>query len=136
MNFRRLTVRMKKVAGNLDRQTARLLSLVTTAVGTNLVTDTPVDTGFARGNWRPSINAPLLSPQSALDPTGGATIAKIAAIGKVARPGDVVIITNNTPYIGSLNAGSSPQAPAGYISSAVSKGLAQGVTLFAGGFKL
>jgi hypothetical protein len=90
-------------------------------------TGTPVDTGFARANWRPSINAPASSPISFLDPTGKATISRIIIVGLRWQVGDVFYITNRTPYIGALNAGHSPQAPAGFVQRAAKAGLATGI---------
>lgn len=83
---------------------------------------TPVDTGLARGNWQVTKGAP------AQDVVGlrslGSMLASAAA--KLAGPikGSLVYITNNLPYIGRLNAGSSTQAPSGFIEAALRKAIA------------
>lgn len=84
----------------------------------NLTEATPVDTGFARANWVPSIGAP--SAETSL----GAQEAGIAAmIGYTASQGPA-FVTNNVPYIGALNAGSSTQAPSGFVEQAIERAVA------------
>ncbi len=116
--------RLGQIANGLERGAARLLGEMAKEVGERLVIATPVDTGFARANWRPSINAPAEVPVSQLDATGAATIAKITTVGRRARAGDTIFITNNAPYIGALNAGSSPQAEAKFVEKAIKDGRA------------
>jgi hypothetical protein len=96
---------------------------VAKSIGEELVPTTPVKTGLARGNWRPSLRVPVSAATSLADPTGRATIARIASVGNQYRLGETMFITNHLPYIRSLNAGSSPQAPAGFVEAAVERGL-------------
>jgi hypothetical protein len=91
-------------------------------IGDRLVPATPVLTGFARANWRPSLNVPVDIPVSFLDPSGGATVARIATIAARWRLGDIAYIRNNIAYIGALNAGSSPQAPPDFVEKAARDG--------------
>lgn len=91
---------------------------------------TPVDTGWARANWIPSVSAPA----SALrDP--GSRDARAASVGgassaQAAGQADVlgyklsrgpVYVSNNVPYIVRLNEGSSRQAPKGFVQAAIAK---------------
>jgi hypothetical protein len=90
---------------------------------------TPVLTGWARANWVPNIG-------SALDQTAGtraqaeagqlsgasaAGVAQVVTEYKLAR--GPVHITNNVPYILKLDAGSSKQAPAGFIRRGIIKAI-------------
>ena len=120
---------LRQLERDLDRLGGRLLVAVvetirdvTIEVGKELVTATPVLTGFARANWRPALSVPAIVPVTALDPTGSATIAKITAVAKHAGIGDTLFIVNNAPYIAALNRGSSPQAPRGFVKASVKTG--------------
>jgi len=115
---RRIGDLSKALASNIEN----VMAEVVTEIGREVVLATPVDTGYARGNWRPSINSPAESPISFLDGTGQATISRIAIVGRRYRTGDVVYIVNRAPYIGALIAGSSPQAPPNFHVNALIQG--------------
>jgi Mrp family chromosome partitioning ATPase len=122
-----LDVRLRRLSDRLLISVANTVEALTIEIGAAVVhgppgNGTPVLTGFARANWRPSIGAPAAVPVTALDPTGTGTVAKITAIAKRAGINDTVFITNNAPYIGALAGGSSPQAPAGFVDQAVQTG--------------
>lgn len=80
-----------------------------------VVANTPVDTGFARGQWQPSLNAievPSRQTQdgkratkAAADPSGGANAAKVAATIIGMKAGDVFYMSNNAAYIMRLEFG-------------------------------
>jgi hypothetical protein len=105
----------------------QLVEAVTEEIGRDVVTATPVLTGFAAGNWRPSLNAPATVPITFNDPTGSATIARISTTARQYRIRDTVFIVNNAPYIADLNRGSSPKAPAGFVEAAVRSGTARAI---------
>lgn len=126
-DLRSLERRLDRVAARLSGAVERLVGEIIEEIGRELVPATPVDTGFARANWRPSINAPATSPLSFLDPSGAATIGQIVTVGKRWRIGDTAYITNQAPYIGELNQGSSPQAPAGFVGESVDRGVARAI---------
>lgn len=80
-----------------------------------LVESTPVDTGFARNNWVITNGAPavgVFETGSAPDP--GMAIA-------TAKTDVPMYITNNVQYIGKLNQGHSPQAPAEFVQRDITK---------------
>ena len=93
---------------------------------------TPVDTGWARANWIPAIGSPSsraapppgdnTQTRGAASILGGQQQAAVAAIaiGYKLRMGKVTI-ANNVPYILSLNAGTSKQAPKNFVQRAVIK---------------
>jgi hypothetical protein len=125
--------RLDKVVRNLDRGLTDVVVAVAVAIAEGLVPATPVDTGFARGNWRPALNSPALVPITFLDKSGAATVEKIGAVAARWRPGDTLFISNVIDYILALNAGSSPQADAGFVQDAVNAGTAKAFGSFRGG---
>ena len=121
--FSSLDARLRRVSARLTEGLEQLVSEVIEEVGREVVPATPVDTGFARANWRPSLNAPAPTPVSFLDPSGSATVDRITTVAKRWRVGDQAFIVNRAPYIGKLNQGSSPQAPPGFVQAAARAGL-------------
>ena len=121
-SLRQLERRLNNLTTRLVKGISKTIEEIGTAVGEDVVEATPVLTGFAKGNWRPSLNAPAAFPITVLDPTGSGTKAKIAAVAARARPGDTLFIVNNAAYIGALNAGSSPQADPLFVEGAVASG--------------
>jgi len=87
---------------------------------------TPVDTGWARANWVPAIgaaNGALAGTREAAErgninlSLAQRGLALIATRYKLQQ--GPVFISNGVPYIGQLNDGSSRQAPAGFVQSAI-----------------
>lgn len=82
---------------------------------------TPVDTGWARANWQPSIGEPARGVSGSRESVSAA--GQAAGLQQVLNwklvSGTKVHITNNVPYIGFLNDGSSAQAPAGFVQAAI-----------------
>lgn len=126
-NMRRRGVR---VEAGVNRKVRR----IALAILTEVVVQTPVDTGRARANWSVGLGGP---PDSGNEEPfapgqGGNTAAAnaTAAIdaGRAAmedrEPEQDIYISNNVPYIQRLNEGWSAQAPAGFIQSAVTYGVA------------
>jgi len=131
----RLDRRLRRVSRRLGDFAVDLQRQVAIAIGEDVVRSTPVDTGFARGNWLPGLNAPPLVPASTLDPTALAAPARIAAAAELLRLGDTFYITNNAPYIDLLNRGYSPQAAAGYVARSVDRGLQAGIQIAVRNFR-
>ena len=124
---------MAKVTRKLDVGITVVIATVASSIGAVLVPATPVDTGFARANWRPSLNVPAEVPITFLDPTGSATIAKIAIVAARYRPGDVFFLVNNAKYIHALNQGTSPQAPPGFVQKSAQRGTERALAAFEAG---
>lgn len=80
-----------------------------------LALTTPVKTGRARANWLPSLNTP---ETRTVEPNQKPGITPVLAAYKI---DDTVLISNNLPYIQRLNDGSSKQAPAGFVESAIAR---------------
>lgn len=89
---------------------------------------TPVDTGWARANWIPSLGG-----EPASTPSGSRTSVATAEAALQAGKGSLlgyklfngpVFITNNVPYILKLNEGTSDQAPKGFVQAAITAAVA------------
>ena len=119
--------RLERVAKGLGEFVLSIERNVIEEVGTEVVERTPVDTGFARGNWVPGLNAPPVSATTTLDPTASAAPARISSLAQFLRLGDTFYITNNADYIELLNRGYSPQAAAQFVSRAVTDGVRRGI---------
>lgn len=101
------------------------LDIVANLTDSPLRGGTPVDTGWARSNWIPYIGAGSLVPaDSREDVSTSSQLAGIATISTVYRlKAGIISINNNVPYIGQLNAGTSTQAPRGFIQTAIRKAI-------------
>lgn len=91
-------------------------------VFTQIVQNTPVDTGRARSNWHIDVNnvdVRLVEPNNE-DPSAKAMNA--TATYKI---DDRIFISNNLPYIRRLDEGYSQQAPAGFVDAAIQVGVRQ-----------
>lgn len=116
---------MRQRAREFELNADRLTREVALAVDSAVVLGTPVDTGRARSNWQVELNS---APSGVVDSHGGN--AAQSSMDKAAEKietydGDThtsIHITNNLPYIGRLNDGSSAQAPSGFVEAAVEAG--------------
>ena len=86
---------------------------------------TPVDTGAAEYSWNVTKNSgPVFVSEDSVvitNPSGVRAQAR-AAVGKTAQRADV---TNGATYIGKLNNGTSTQAPAGFVRTALAQSIAR-----------
>ena len=96
-----LDARLSAIVLRIERGVERAVTEIGESVGEVLVPATPVLTGFARGNWRPSLNNPSTRPTTFLDPSGAATISRIFSVARSYKIGDTLYIVNRVPYIGS-----------------------------------
>ncbi|HDH03423.1 MAG TPA: hypothetical protein ENH15_04175, partial [Actinobacteria bacterium] len=91
---------MKEVNKFVDQMIVKL-SLDVVA---NLVQTNPVDTGWSRSNWIPSIGTVATKPfGSKIDVSGTAQQAGSAKLLSYTRDKGTVFIANNVPYIVRLN---------------------------------
>lgn len=79
---------------------------------------TPVDTGFLRGSWQPSINDPS-GDGGDLDPSGAQTVARVATVANEVRPGDRFYMMNNASYARLVENGTSKMAGRFYVQGVV-----------------
>jgi hypothetical protein len=94
------------------------VKMVTINATANLVESTPVDTGNARRNWIPAVGA---RHEAEVDDGGAAQAAGQARVAGYKLDDGRTFVSNPTPYIGRLDAGSSTQAPAGFVRGAVER---------------
>lgn len=88
---------------------------------TDLVDTTPVKTGKARASWKISPGSPFTREI----PDGYYTIPSPPNLDRYKRNWTKWYIANTAPYIEDLNAGSSRQAPAGFVQLAIQKNIAK-----------
>lgn len=85
---------------------------------------TPVDTGFARANWVPSVGAPHTGEVAKV---GGGSAEHAAGVGQVMRfklEDGALWVANGVSYVPILNYGTSDQAGAMWIEAAVDRAVA------------
>lgn len=125
---------VRAIIKGLDEVSEKVIRKITLDIVANLIGSTPVDTGWARANWVPSIGLPVqknlrnvqVTPQRA----AGARGSQQSAIGRITGyrlPMGSVFISNNVPYIMRLNDGSSKQEPAGFVQRAIRKAATQDI---------
>lgn len=121
---RRISLRGDQVTVGLENR----IRVGALAADQRLVLATPVDSGRARANWLPSLDAPkdgLREPQGedprapGSGPNAQAVIEEGKAVIRKFGPGQTFHVTNSVPYINFLNEGSSAQAPEGFIDKAI-----------------
>ena len=125
---------VRQVIAALDQFVEEVVQRVTLEATANLIEDTPVDTGWARSNWVPSIGAPFEEIAGSRDQAevGNLNTAPqqqgIATVATGYRlPQGNVFISNNVPYIVNLNEGSSQQAPAAFVQTAIARGIREAI---------
>lgn len=97
------------------------------AIARNVAEAMPVDTGYALANTVISAGEPPAEPfgapgdVSAADAGAAASLAQVMALRD---PNAQVNVSNAVPYLPRLNAGSSPQAQAGFWERAVNEAVA------------
>ena len=127
---------IRAIVRGLGQFTERLIVKITTDATANLIEDTPVDTGWARANWVPSLGAPVVKELSGSDRNVQSAASEQSAgvaevLGYRLRRGRV-FISNNVPYILSLNDGHSNQAGPGFIQRAIRKAVTIDIRGFRG----
>lgn len=109
-----------RLAKKLDAHIERAAKALIIEIARELKRSTPVDTGHARANWIPSIG----SPNTAEDSSGALAQAGAALVAAYKLSSGKLFVTNVVPYIRRLNEGSSTQAPALFVESAVKRAVA------------
>lgn len=106
-----------EIAARLRTYAATRVRDLTINVQAGLQAETPVDTGFAAGNWQITIGQPAEGTVEL-----GAGVAIGAAVLANYRLDDgPTYVTNNAAYIRRLNAGHSQQAPAGFVEAVIAR---------------
>lgn len=117
----------QQVVATLELAVERVVIALSLNVVANLVAapsegGTPVDTGWARANWVPSVGQPfagLAGSRNAVS-FGEQAAGQAAVLGYRLSQGRAFVV-NGVPYILRLNDGHSPQADPGFIERAIDK---------------
>lgn len=130
-NLNQFANRMRKRAADIEPAVDEVLRKVAVVANQTVIMATPVDTGRARANWQVSINTPITEQLATVPIPAGkrgrkkrvresaqAAMDRNKAVIQSYRGGEI-ILQNNVPYIGALNAGSSAQAAAGFVERAL-----------------
>lgn len=120
-----------KIIRQLQSVAEQIIKKVAFDIAANLVKaasqgGTPVDTGWARANWLVNVGTPFLAVIGAYERGKKTAVPTGTGVGSIAtyKLGmGKVFISNNVPYITRLNAGSSKQAPAGFVQAAILRAL-------------
>lgn len=100
----------------VEEDLAKLRTTISLDAHRNIVLRTPVLTGRARGSWAISYGVEVA--QDLIAKTTGEAISKgyQQILSKATQPYEKVVISNNLPYAGKLENGSSEQAPNGMVA--------------------
>lgn len=116
------------IVAALEKELALVVRDTTLETTALLIEHTPVDTGFARASWVPSIGQVVevsLLPGGHKGDAGSAGAAQQQGQALVIsyKLGDgPMYITNQARYIEALNDGHSNQQPAGFVERAIAQG--------------
>jgi hypothetical protein len=127
-NRRRFEVSLDEFADQIGVDVATVVKKLSFDIFADVVAVTPVDTGRAMNNWVISVGSPSRHVTSEGGAKSGVAASKASeAAGALATvsPFDTVWISNNLPYIGFLEEGSSDQAPSGWVERAIQNNLRQ-----------
>ena len=116
--------------GELNSFIENTVKRLTVETTNELISTTPVDTGWARANWVPNIGVSrdetVGTRQQAEEGIINTSVQQtgiITVLGRYRLQQGSVFISNNVPYIVSLNFGSSLQAPAGFVQTAIARAI-------------
>lgn len=119
-DFIKFQLDLDKFSKKVDIDFATLYKKVAFDLLTGVVMKTPVLTGRARNSW----NIALDSINEDVAPDGQQPLddpsAKVASIN-FNKPFGTIFISNNLPYIGELENGSSKQAPQGMLQVTINE---------------
>lgn len=108
---------LKEVLKALDEFVDKLMIRLTLDIVANLVQTNPVDTGWSRSNWIPSIGTEVtVAHGSKTAVSGSAQQAGAAKLLTYTRDKGTIFISNNVPYIVILNERPSSQ---GFVQAAI-----------------
>lgn len=119
---------MRQRAKGLDTLASDIAVAGAKAMLEELVEVTPVDTSTALSNWQINLGNPAADALPAavsgrFGSSAGASADKTVAEGlaelQYKKPGQPIFVSNLTPYIGDLDAGSSRQFAGGFIPRAL-----------------
>lgn len=124
------------IEADLSKFTSEQIKATAFTMYSSLIKATPVDTGRAKANWQISFDTPETGTTEDIDKTRkGGISTKSLSRGAAVLDGNkqkypTVWISNNLPYILVLNEGTSTQAPAKFVESAIKRSLNRAIKKF------
>lgn len=126
------TPQVAGILAELERFTERAVRTVAVEVTAELQLATPVDTGFARASWVPSVGTPSDADGGSPDaPSQAAAEQGLARVAAYRLADGKAFVTNNVAYIRRLDQGHSKQAPAGFVRASVERGVNEAARVLA-----
>ncbi len=120
------------ILDSLEKLTEEAVRDIVIETAAGIMEEMPRDTGWAASNVLPSITDPIDEPVGTPEniDNAAAAAATTKILGYTLVDGKA-FVNIPVPYAGRLNAGSSPQAPAGFIEDNILKALtkAEGLTI-------
>ncbi len=110
----------REIGERLTKQIESIFKALILEIDRELRKSTPVDTGFARSNWVPSVGAPHVGVVEG----AAAHAAGVAGVLRFKLGDGSLWVSNATEYIQALNYGHSQQAPPLFIEAAVDRAIA------------
>lgn len=126
-------IRMAAIGERVTKNADKLVRKTAIVADQAVVSATPVDTGRAKSGWIAKVGAGSTKKQEAYSEgshgstsaeNAAAALAQAEAVIATYRGGSSIHITNNVKYIGKLNTGTSFQAPANFVETAVGQAVA------------
>lgn len=119
-------VKMRAWSGATQAQITAVARQSIQEVCFRIVERTPVDTGFLRGSWQPSIGEPQLASGADKAPgkedaTGAAAQAAIGLVIQGIEAGAMFYLTNNASYAQDQEFGTSKMAGRHFVSDSVAE---------------
>jgi hypothetical protein len=97
-------LRIASMVAGIERKLEAVARQSIQEISSNVVDDTPLDTGFLKGSWQPSLGAPKRD-KGINDPGGAKAKADVAIAVAELRAGDTFYMINNAKYARRLEYG-------------------------------
>lgn len=114
-----LRAQVDAFAKNVPERLDALARQAVQELSSRVVQDTPLDTGFLRGSWQPSIGQGDMSHKGEADKSGAAIEAKLASIVPQIKAGQVFWMMNNAAYAGFVHWGTEKMAARPWVQNNV-----------------
>lgn len=111
---------LNKWANGVEGDLEALARQVCMELSERVVISTPVDTGFLRSSWQPSLNSPEKGKGS-IGGSVGAVTAHIGAVVSDLKVGDIYWMTNNAKYAPFVEFGTAKMAGRFYVTDNMKK---------------
>jgi hypothetical protein len=114
---------VSKFAEKTGRDANAVKAAAALTIFSNIITETPVDTGRLRANWQASINSKKTGTLQSEDKEGSATISKMTGVVNQALGDGSVFFTNNLPYAARIeyDSWSKQKAPNGMVRISIAQ---------------